>query len=164
MIAVCGPNDATEQEIAVAEAIGLSLAQAGHAVVCGGRGGVMEAVCRGARAGGGATIGILPGYNAAEANPWVEHAICTGLGHARNALVVASGDAVIAIGGGFGTLSEIGLALKMGKRVVHIDSWNLDEHRMDRFAEEDAMYLAATTPDEAVALALRSEAPPTGHG
>src|SRR5690606_10122681 len=115
MIAVCGPHEASDNEVHLAEAVGAAIAAAGHALVCGGRGGVMAAACRGARQAGGTTIGILPAYDRSDANPWVEHVICTGLGHARNALVVASGEAVIAVGGGFGTLSEIGLALKMGK-------------------------------------------------
>ncbi len=153
MIAVCGPNEPSRDELAMAEEVGTRLAESGCAVVCGGRGGVMEAVCRGARQAGGATIGILPGYDASEANEWVEHRIPTGLGHARNAIVVASGDAVIAVGGGFGTLSEIGLALKMGKRVVNLGSWELDPTRVVRFAG-DAAYLAATTPEQAVAMAI----------
>ena len=113
----------------------------------------MEAVCRGARQAGGTTIGILPGYDASEANQWVEHRIPTGLGHARNAIVVASGDAIIAVGGGFGTLSEIGLALKMGKRVINLSSWELDPARVVRFAD-NAAYLPAATPEQAVAMAL----------
>ncbi len=153
MIAVCGPNEPSQDEIEMAEEVGTKLAQAGCAVVCGGRGGVMEAVCRGARQAGGTTIGILPGYDASEANQWVEHRIPTGLGHARNAIVVASGDAVIAVGGGFGTLSEIGLALKMGKRVVNLSSWELDPARVARFAG-NAAYLPAATPEHAVAMAL----------
>jgi uncharacterized protein (TIGR00725 family) len=154
VISVCGPNDATVHELELAERVGREIAAAGHALVCGGRGGVMEAACRGAKSAGGTTIGILPGYDAGEANRYVDHAICTGLGHARNAVVVASGRAVIAIGGGFGTLSEIGLALKMGKRVIHLESWNLDRARFDRFAEGGAEYLPAGDPREAVAKAL----------
>jgi len=170
MIAVCGPNEPSQDELAMAEEVGAKLAQAGCAVVCGGRGGVMEAVCRGAREAGGSTIGILPGYDADEANEWVEHRILTGLGHARNAIVVASGDAVIAVGGGFGTLSEIGLALKMGKRVVNLSSWELDQARVVRFAG-NAAYLPAATPEQAVAMALSaartdlsSGSSATGHG
>jgi uncharacterized protein (TIGR00725 family) len=153
MISVCGPNEATSHELELARAVGRAIAEAGHAVVCGGRGGVMEAVCAGAKDAGGTTIGILPGYDRAVANRYVDHAICTGLGHARNAVVVASGEAVIAIGGGFGTLSEIGLALKMGKRVVHLESWDLNEERVERFAEDGSEYLRATDAAHAVALA-----------
>lgn len=172
MIAVCGPGEATESEIQIAEAIGEHLASAGHAVVCGGRGGVMAAVCRGAKRAGGTAIGIIPGYDRDEANPWVDHVICTGLGQARNALVVASGESVIAIGGGFGTLSEIGLALKLGKRVVAIQSWELEDARILGLAKGRARYLRARTVDEAVALALAVDderdqsvgIPPSGHG
>ena len=86
----------------------------------------MEAACRGARSGGGATIGILPGLDRADANPYVDVAIPTGLGEARNALVVRAADAVIALGGGYGTLSEIALALKAGKRVVGVGTWEIE--------------------------------------
>jgi uncharacterized protein (TIGR00725 family) len=95
-------------------------------VVCGGLGGVMEAACRGAKEAGGQTVGILPGSDRAAANEFVDVAIPTGLGEARNALVVRAADALIAVGGGYGTLSEIALALKAGKRVVGVDSWEID--------------------------------------
>jgi uncharacterized protein (TIGR00725 family) len=170
MIAVCGPNEATDEERALAEAVGRAIASAGCALVCGGRGGVMAAACKGAKSGGGTTIGILPGYDRSEANEWVDYPIPTGLGHARNALVVSSGDVVIAVGGGFGTLSEIGLALKMGKPVISLGSWELDAERVKRFGGE-GRYQQATTADEAVALALIYARPdlrplqsPTGHG
>jgi uncharacterized protein (TIGR00725 family) len=111
-------------------------------VVCGGLGGVMEAACRGARAGGGTTIGILPGSDRGDANPFVDVAIPTGLGEARNALVVRAADALIAVGGGYGTLSEIGLALKAGKRVVGLGTWEIEG------------VLAVDGPEAAVAAAL----------
>jgi uncharacterized protein (TIGR00725 family) len=95
-------------------------------IVCGGLGGVMEAACRGAKDAGGTTIGILPGADRAAANPFVDVAIPTGLGEARNALVVRAADAVIAVGGGYGTLSEVALALKAGKRVVGVGTWDID--------------------------------------
>jgi uncharacterized protein (TIGR00725 family) len=106
--------------------VGRLLAEGGAAVVCGGLGGVMEAACRGAKSAGGATIGILPGADRAAANPFVDVAVPTGLGEARNALVVRAADGVIAVGGGYGTLSEIAFALKAGKRVVGIGSWDVD--------------------------------------
>ena len=106
--------------------MGRLLAEGGAAVVCGGLGGVMEAACRGAKSAGGATIGILPGADRAAANPFVDVAVPTGLGEARNALVVRAADGVIAVGGGYGTLSEIAFALKAGKRVVGIGSWDVD--------------------------------------
>lgn len=95
-------------------------------MVCGGLGGVMKAACRGAKTAGGLTVGILPGSDRAAANAFVDVAVPTGLGEARNALVVRAADALIAVGGGYGTLSEIALALKAGKRVVGLDSWDID--------------------------------------
>jgi uncharacterized protein (TIGR00725 family) len=95
-------------------------------LVCGGLGGVMEAACTGAKGGGGTTIGILPGTDRAAANPFVDFAIPTGLGEARNALVVRAADALIAIGGGYGTLSEIAFALKAGKPVVGLGTWEIE--------------------------------------
>jgi len=96
MVAVCGPNEATLEEAELAEAVGEALARRGCAVICGGRDGVMAAACRGAKRAGGVTIGVLPGYDRRAANPWVDYAICTGMGEARNAIVVASADVVIA--------------------------------------------------------------------
>jgi uncharacterized protein (TIGR00725 family) len=125
-VAVIGAGQAGRRELAIAEEIGVRLAARGAVVVCGGLGGVMEAVCRGAKSSGGLTIGILPGITRAEANRWIDAAIPTGLGEARNALVVRSADALIAVGGGFGTLSEIALALKAGKRVVGVGTWTLE--------------------------------------
>jgi uncharacterized protein (TIGR00725 family) len=125
-----------------AEAVGAGLARRGAVLVCGGLGGVMEAACRGARAEGGLTLGILPGTERAAANPWVSVAVATGLGELRNGLVVRSADAVIAIAGGYGTLSEIALALKAGMRVVGLRSWEIGG------------VLAADDAAAAVALAL----------
>ena len=110
--------------------------------MCGGLGGVMEAACRGAKDAGGTTVGILPGSDRAAANRFVDVAVATGLGEARNALVVRAADAVIAIGGGYGTLSEIALALKAGKRVVGLDTWDVEGVE------------AADSPDAAVEAVL----------
>jgi uncharacterized protein (TIGR00725 family) len=117
---------AGEGEWPAAEAVGRDLAARGAVLVCGGLGGVMEAACRGAKEAGGLTVGILPGTDRVAANAFVEVAIPSGLGEARNALVVRAVDALIAVGGGYGTLSEIALALKAGKRVVGLDSWDID--------------------------------------
>jgi uncharacterized protein (TIGR00725 family) len=125
-VAVVGPGDARPEEIAAAERVGEELARGGAVVVCGGLGGVMEAACRGAKGAGGTTVGILPGLDRASANPFVDVAVPTGLGEARNALVVRAADVLIAVGGAYGTLSEIALALKTGKRVVGIGSWEID--------------------------------------
>jgi uncharacterized protein (TIGR00725 family) len=135
-VAVVGPGDASGGEIEAAEAVGRGLAQAGAAVVCGGLGGVMAAACRGAASAGGLTIAILPGLDRSAANEWVGVAIPTGLGEMRNGLVVRSADTVIAVGGAYGTLSEIALALKTGVPVVGIGTWSIDGiERVDSAAE-----------------------------
>jgi uncharacterized protein (TIGR00725 family) len=122
-IAVVGPGSAEPDELAAAEEVGASVASAGCGLVCGGLGGVMEAACRGARSEGGLTLGLLPGADRDAANGWVVVAVPTGLGEARNALVVRAADAVVAIGGGWGTLSEVALAMKTGAPVVGLGTW-----------------------------------------
>lgn len=122
-IAVCGPGQADAALLALAEAVGLGLARAGAIVLCGGLGGVMEAVCRGARQAGGLTVGILPGQDASAANDAVLLPIVSGLGEARNMVLIGSAEAVIAVGGGWGTLSEIALARRVGLMVVGLSSW-----------------------------------------
>ena len=125
-IAVVGAGvDAGVEELAAAEEAGAAIAAAGATLVCGGLGGVMEAACRGARSRGGLTVGLLPGVDREDANGWVVLALPTGLGEARNALVVRAADAVVAIGGGWGTLSEIALALKLGIPVLGVSTWEL---------------------------------------
>lgn len=121
-----GASEASGEQFAAAEEVGRLLGERGAVVVSGGRGGVMEAACKGAREGGGTTLGILPGLDRAEANPYVDVAVPTGLGEARNALVVRAADSLIAVGGGYGTLSEVALALKAGKPVVGLKSFELD--------------------------------------
>src|SRR5947199_6088493 len=122
-IAVVGPGEATADELQAAEDVGARLAAAGSVVVTGGLGGVMEAASRGARSKRGMTVGLLPGSDRRAANGWVEVALPTGMGELRNGLIVRAADAVVAIGGGAGTLSEIALALKLGKRVVGLGTW-----------------------------------------
>ncbi len=109
------------EHVARAEEVGRLLAENGCTVVCGGLGEVMAGAARGAKAAGGTTIGILPGSNRDEANEWIDHVVVTGLGQARNALVAASGDAVIAVGGSYGTLTEIGFARLYGRPVVILE-------------------------------------------
>ena len=145
-VAVVGGGACSPEEERAAEQVGALLARAGAVLVCGGLAGVMEAACRGARGEGGVTVGILPGADRTAANPHVSVAIATGLGELRNGLVVRASDALIAVGGEFGTLSEIALALKLGKRVVGLSSWELPRR-------PDAIVRAAT-PEEAVRLAL----------
>jgi uncharacterized protein (TIGR00725 family) len=125
-VAVVGPGRATAEQEALAEEVGRMLGERGAVVVCGGLGGVMEAACRGVEAGGGTSVGILPGTDRSAANRHVDVAIATGLGEARNALVARSADVVIAVGGEYGTLSEIALALGRGVRVIGLGSWEID--------------------------------------
>ena len=125
-VSVIGGSSVDSATDGVAEELGERLADHGHAVVCGGLGGVMEAVCRGAQSGGGHTIGILPGGDPNGANAYVDTAIATDLNHARNPIVVMNGDAVIAVDGGPGTLSELGHARALDKPVA-----GLDTHRVD---------------------------------
>ena len=126
-IAVVGPGrDASPAELDAAEEAGAAVAEAGAVLVCGGLGGVMAAACRGSRARGGLTVGLLPGDDRADANEWVHVALPTGLGEARNALVVRAADALIAVGGAYGTLSEIAFALKAGKPVAGLGTWDVD--------------------------------------
>ena len=124
-VAVIGASNATEWELASAERVGQLLAEAGCVLVCGGLGGVMDAAARGSAAGGGISIGILPDNERDSASRHLTVAIATGFGEARNVIVARSADAVIAVGGEFGTLSEIALALKLGRPVVGIDSWSI---------------------------------------
>jgi hypothetical protein len=148
-VAVIGPGHASPEELQRAEEVGRLLAERGAVVVCGGLGGCMEAVARGAASAGGSTIGFLPTYEDVWANDYVDLPLPTGLGEARNVLVVAAGQAVIAIGGGPGTLSEIALALKLGRRVVGLDTWTMSDA-----AGREAEVLRAQDAREAVSLAL----------
>jgi uncharacterized protein (TIGR00725 family) len=122
-IAIVGAGDAGGAVCDLACEAGLAVARRGAVLICGGRGGVMAAAARGAQSAGGLTIGILPGYDRRQANSYIEIAIATGMGQARNAIVVASADAVVALEGEGGTLSEIGLALKLGRPVVGLRAW-----------------------------------------
>lgn len=124
-IAVVGPSQADEPTLAAAEEIGAELAAARFVVLTGGLGGAMEAASRGARSRLGSTVGILPGEDPSEANGWVELPVATGMGEARNAVLVRSARGVIAVGGGYGTLSEIALALGMGRPVVGLGTWDV---------------------------------------
>jgi uncharacterized protein (TIGR00725 family) len=124
-VAVVGAGDAGDEHERLAEAVGRELAAHHAIVVCGGLGGVMAAACRGAAAAGGLSVAILPGNDRAAANQWATIAIPTGLGELRNGLVVRAADAVIAVGGGHGTLSEIALALKTGVNVIGLGTWDI---------------------------------------
>jgi uncharacterized protein (TIGR00725 family) len=139
-VAVIGSGHEHEER---AEQVGRLLAERGATVVCGGLGEVMAAAARGAKSAGGTTIGILPGESRRDANEWIDHVVVTGIGHARNLAVVASGDAVIAVGGRWGTLAEIGFARGLGREVVILEpGWDVEG------------VARARTPEEAVDLAL----------
>jgi uncharacterized protein (TIGR00725 family) len=141
-IGVIGAGECGAELAALAEAVGRGIAEAGAVLVCGGMGGVMEAACRGAKAAGGMTVGILPGPDRTGANRYVDVAIATGIGEARNLAIIRTADALIAVGGSYGTLSEIGFALKMGKRVVGLRTWEIKGIMLAAAADE-AVRLAA---------------------
>ncbi len=128
IIAVIGDSSCSMEEAELAETVGEQLAERGATVICGGLGGVMEAVCRGAKSKGGLTIGVLPGEDASMANRYIDIPIVTGVGYARNMAVVKSAQAAIAIGGNYGTLSEIAYALKKGIPVIGLNTWSLSRN------------------------------------
>ena len=148
-IAVIGASHCSAEEATNAEAVGRELAKRGAAVICGGLGGVMEAVCRGAVAEGGLTIGILPGDNTQDANPYVKIPIATGLGYARNVVIIKSAQAAIAVGGSYGTLSEIAYAFQNGLCVVGLNTWTITEP-----GGQSNPIIPAREPVEAVEKAL----------
>jgi uncharacterized protein (TIGR00725 family) len=153
-ITVIGDSACSAEEAKLAETVGELLAQQGVTIICGGLGGVMEAVCRGAKSKGGLTVGILPGQDSSMANPWVDIPVVTGIGEARNVAVVKSAQAVIAIGGSYGTLSEIAHALKSGISIIGLNTWSL--FRNGR--EDDSIIRvqsAAEAVDKAISLAKR---------
>lgn len=154
-VAVIGPSGAElgSEAALLGGEVGRLLAEAGVTLVCGGMGGVMEAACRGASEAGGAAIGIVPGHDVGEANEFCTHVVATGIGHARNLAVVSSGEVVIAIGGEWGTLSEIGLARAVGRPVIALRSWMVS----GRGPMEDAPGVVhADSAREAVDLALEA--------
>ncbi len=148
-VAVIGGQFCSELEARVAYELGRQLADRGAVIICGGLGGVMEAACKGAKEAGGVTIGILPGPFRGDANPYVDHAIATDMGQARNAIIVRTADAVVAVGGEYGTLTEIAMGLKMGKKVVAISSWQIA-----RDGTPDGKIIRAGGVTEAVNAAL----------
>ncbi len=125
IIGVIGAGNAGEALLTVAEEVGRFIALSGAILVCGGLGGVMEAAARGATSGGGMTVGILPGLEKSAANPYIDVPVATGLGEGRNVIIVRCADALIAVGGEYGTLSEIAFALKTGKTVIGIGTWDI---------------------------------------
>ena len=145
IIGVIGAGDCSEDVRKLAEEVGERIAKAGAVLVCGGLGGVMEASSKGAKKQGGITIGILPGIDKDQANHFIDFPIVTGLGEGRNLLVIRNSDAVIALPGEFGTLSEIAFSLKLGKPVIGLSTWDVSEK-----------IIKAKNPEEAVRFALAS--------
>jgi uncharacterized protein (TIGR00725 family) len=148
-IAVIGSGAAELDLARDAETVGRALGEAGAVIVCGGLGGVMEAACRGARSAGATTLGLLPGRDRSVANEYVTVAVATGIGELRNGLVVSAADAVLAVGGEFGTLSEIGFALRLGMPVVGLRTWELA-----RGGAVDDRIVRAEGPEEAARMVL----------
>ena len=145
MIGVIGGSTVSKELTSLAEEVGKLIALKGAVLVCGGMGGVMEASAKGAKSAGGFTVGIIPGAVKTQANPYIDVPIVTGMGEARNVIVVRSSDAVIAIGGRYGTLSEIAFALNFGVPVVGLETWGLD-----------LPILRASSPDQAVEMAFKA--------
>jgi uncharacterized protein (TIGR00725 family) len=152
-ISVIGAAEGAPDILRDAEAVGRGIAYAGAVLVCGGRTGVMEAASKGASEAGGTVVAVLPGVSPADANPYVNYAVATGIGQARNLAVVASGEAVIAVGGEWGTLSEIAYARKLGRSVVAIQSWTLRNR-----SGTDLGIVETDSPEEAVSAALAAAA------
>jgi len=148
-VAVVGGSTCTADEARVAEAVGRGLASRGATLVCGGMGGVMEAACRGAKSAGGLTVGILPGDDRRSANPHVDVSVVTGMGHSRNAIVVKTAQAVIAVDGSYGTLSEIALALQNGIAVIGLGTWDFSLR-----GQADRSIMRARDAEEAVEKAI----------
>lgn len=150
IVGVIGGADVSREVREQAFEVGRRIAEKGAILVCGGLGGVMEAVCDGAKSAGGVTVGILPESDSRTANPHVAVPVATGMGIARNAIIVRTADVLIAVDGSYGTLSEIAMALNLGKTVVHLGSWRLPEA-----GEVDPnLYIAADSPEDAVEKAV----------
>lgn len=143
IIGVIGASEAEAKDLNIAYEVGREIALEGYILLCGGMGGIMEAACKGAKLNNGSTIGILPGESPSEGNKYVDFPVVTGLSHARNIIIVRSSHVIIAIGGEFGTLSEIAFALKLKKQVIGINTWNVSES-----------IIKADTAKEAVAKAV----------
>lgn len=159
IIGVIGGADVSSEIREQAFDVGRRIAESGAILVCGGLGGVMEAACRGARSVNGLTIGVLPGNDTAAANPYVTAPVATAMGIARNAIIVRTAEVLIAVDGSYGTLSEIAIALNLGKTVIQLQSWQLE-----RAGDVDpALYLTAETPADAVekAVAVAKRVRPT---
>ena len=150
IVGVIGGGQTSKEIGELAKDVGRRIAESGAVLLCGGRGGVMEMACKGAREAGGLTVGILPTADPDDANPYVDVRIPTGMGFARNAIIAVASDALIAIGGRYGTLSEIAHALNLGKRVIGLRTWDLEQ--IDKNGRN---FIPAKDAEEAVRLAVR---------
>ena len=150
IIAVIGTRQPSLEEAKLAEEVGRELAKNGAVLICGGLGGVMENACRGACAEGGLTIGVLPGDDSKSANPYVQIPIVTGVGYARNVIIVKSAQAIIAVGGSYGTLTEIGYALDSRKPVIGLKTWKISRNN-----QIDKSIIRARNAKEAVNKAIK---------
>ena len=144
IIGIIGAGDAPVEERNIAQEVGKEIARNGCTLLCGAMGGIMEASCQGAKSHGGTTIGILPGTSKTDCNPYIDYPIVTGMGHGRNIIVASSSDAIIAIGGSFGTLSEIAFALRLKIPIIGINTWDVSSD-----------IKKAETPQQAVFMAIR---------
>jgi len=143
IIGIIGAGDAGKEDLELAQAVGEGIARRGYTLLCGGMGGVMEAACRGAKSKNGTTIGILPGNSKTDCNSYIDYPIVTGMGHGRNVIVAGSSDVIIAIGGSFGTLSEIAFALRLEIPIIGLNTWDVSSN-----------IKKAQTPELAVNLAI----------
>jgi uncharacterized protein (TIGR00725 family) len=142
IIGIIGAGDASVEERNIAQEVGKEIARNGCTLLCGAMGGVMEASCQGAKSHGGTTIGILPGTSKAGCNPYIDYPIVTGMGHGRNIIVASSSDAIIAIGGSFGTLSEIAFALRLKIPIIGIKTWDVSSDIQKAETPQQAVFMA----------------------
>ncbi len=142
IIGVIGAGDTSAEECDIAQETGKEIARNGCTLLCGGMGGIMEASCQGAKSLGGTTIGILPGTSKTDCNPYIDYPIVTGMGHGRNIIVAGSCDAIIAIGGSFGTLSEIAFALRLKIPIIGIKTWDVSSDIKKAETPQQAVYMA----------------------
>ncbi len=147
VIGVIGAGDPGAEDIKIAEAVGEEIASNGYTLLCGGMGGVMEAASRGSKSKGGFCIGILPGSSKDDCNPYIDFSIVTAMGHARNVIVVGSCDAIIAIGGSFGTLSEIAFALRLEIPIIGLNTWDVSTDIKKAETPKEAVHMAISLFD-----------------
>ena len=147
IIGVIGAGDAGVEDLKMAEAVGEEIASNGYTLLCGGMGGVMEAASKGAKSKDGVCIGVLPGSSKDDCNPYIDYTVATAMGHARNIIVVGSCDAIIAIGGSFGTLSEIAFALRLEIPIIGLNTWDVSTDIKRAETPKEAVHMAVSLID-----------------